>query len=63
MSLLDTIKGAREEAKEAGGLLSSNKDGADAKAAGSEPAEALKKASGQYGRVADAVKLIDPRKE
>ena len=23
---------------------------------------ALKKASGQYGRVADAVKLIDPRK-
>ena len=31
--------------------------------AGDEPAEALKKASGQYGRVADAAKLIDPRKE
>ena len=31
--------------------------------AGTEPAEALKKASGQYGRVADAVRLIDPRKE
>jgi len=30
---------------------------------GDEPAEALKKASGQYGRVDDAVKLIDPRKE
>ena len=30
---------------------------------GIEPAEALKKASGQYGRVADAVKLIDPRRE
>ena len=39
MSLLDTIKGAREEAKEAGTLLSSNKDGADAKASGNEPAE------------------------
>jgi len=39
MSLLDTIKGAREEAKEAGTLLSSNKDGADAKAASSEAAE------------------------
>ena len=30
---------------------------------GDEPAEALKKASGQYGRVADAARLIDPRKE
>jgi len=32
-------------------------------AKGTEPAEALKKASGKYGRVADAVKLIDPRHE
>ena len=31
--------------------------------AGEEPAAALEKASGQYGRVADAVRLIDPRKE
>ena len=31
--------------------------------AGEEPAAALEKASGQYGRVDDAVKLIDPRKE
>ena len=31
--------------------------------AGDSPEEAIKKASGQYGRVADAVKLIDPRKE
>ena len=30
---------------------------------GIEPAEAIKKASGQYGRVADAAKLIDPRRE
>lgn len=30
---------------------------------GIEPAEALEKASGQYGRVDDAVKWIDPRKE
>ncbi|MBR4579414.1 MAG: hypothetical protein IKQ69_07015 [Oscillospiraceae bacterium] len=30
---------------------------------GVEPAEAIKKASGQYGRVADAAKLIDPRRE
>ena len=30
---------------------------------GDEPAEALKKASGKYGRVDDAVKFIDPRKE
>ena len=29
--------------------------------AGEEPKAALEKASGQYGRVADAVKLIDPR--
>ena len=29
--------------------------------AGEEPKVALEKASGQYGRVADAVKLIDPR--
>ncbi len=28
---------------------------------GDEPKEALEKASGQYGRVADAVKIIDPR--
>ena len=31
--------------------------------AGDDPAKAVEKASGQYGRVADAVKLIDPRKE
>ncbi len=31
--------------------------------AGDDPKVALEKASGQYGRVADAVKLIDPRKE
>ena len=31
--------------------------------AGDAPEEAIRKASGQYGRVADAVKLIDPRKE
>jgi NifU-like protein involved in Fe-S cluster formation len=30
---------------------------------GMDANEALKKASGQYGRVADAVRLIDPRKE
>ncbi|MDO4804965.1 MAG: hypothetical protein Q4A32_09120 [Lachnospiraceae bacterium] len=30
---------------------------------GDDPAEAIKKASGQYGRVADAARLIDPRKE
>ena len=30
---------------------------------GDDPKVALEKASGQYGRVADAVKLIDPRKE
>ena len=30
---------------------------------GDEPNEAYKKASGQYGRVEDAVKFIDPRKE
>ena len=30
---------------------------------GDDPAVALEKASGQYGRVQDAVKLIDPRKE
>ena len=30
---------------------------------GTDPAEALEKASGQYGRVADAAKLIDPRHE
>ena len=30
---------------------------------GDDAATALEKASGQYGRVADAVKLIDPRKE
>ena len=27
------------------------------------PNEAWEKAKGQYGRVADAVKIIDPRKE
>jgi len=26
-----------------------------------EPAEALKKATGRYGRIADAVKTINPR--
>ena len=31
--------------------------------AGDDPVQAVEKASGQYGRVADAVKLIDPRKE
>ena len=31
--------------------------------AGDDPKTALEKASGQYGRVADAVKLIDPRKQ
>ena len=31
--------------------------------AGDDPATAVEKASGQYGRVADAAKLIDPRKE
>jgi NifU-like protein involved in Fe-S cluster formation len=31
--------------------------------AGIEPGEAFKKASGQYGRIADAVRFIDPRKE
>ncbi len=31
--------------------------------AGDDPAKAIEKASGQYGRVADAAKLIDPRKE
>ena len=31
--------------------------------AGEDPVKAIEKASGQYGRVADAVKLIDPRKE
>ena len=30
---------------------------------GMEPNEAYKAAQGQYGRVADAVKIIDPRKE
>ena len=30
---------------------------------GDEPAAALEKASGQYGRVADAVRIVDPRKE
>jgi hypothetical protein len=30
---------------------------------GDDAATALEKASGQYGRVADAVKVIDPRKE
>ena len=30
---------------------------------GDEPIKAIEKASGQYGRVADAVKLIDPRKQ
>ena len=31
--------------------------------AGDDPATAVEKASGQYGRVADAVKFIDPRKQ
>jgi NifU-like protein involved in Fe-S cluster formation len=31
--------------------------------AGTEAGEALKKASGKYGRMEDAVKVIDPRKE
>ena len=31
--------------------------------AGDDAVTAVEKASGQYGRVADAVKLIDPRKE
>ena len=30
--------------------------------AGDTPNEAWEKAKGQYGRVADAVKIIDPRK-
>ena len=30
---------------------------------GIEPLEAIKKASGKYGRIEDAVKLIDPREE
>ncbi len=30
---------------------------------GTDPGEALKKASGKYGRMEDAVKIIDPRKE
>ena len=30
---------------------------------GDDPATALQKASGKYGRVDDAVKFIDPRKE
>ena len=30
---------------------------------GDDPAAALEKASGQYGRIKDAVKFIDPRKE
>ena len=31
--------------------------------AGEDPAKAVEKASGQYGRVADAARMIDPRKE
>ena len=31
--------------------------------AGDDPVKAIEKASGQYGRVADAARLIDPRKE
>ncbi len=31
--------------------------------AGDDPAKAVEKASGQYGRVADAARTIDPRKE
>ena len=30
---------------------------------GDDPATALEKSKGQYGRVADAVKIIDPREE
>ena len=30
---------------------------------GDDPNTAWEKAKGQYGRVADAVKIIDPRKE
>ena len=30
---------------------------------GIEPLEAIKKASGKYGRIDEAVKLIDPRQE
>ncbi len=30
---------------------------------GDDAATALEKASGQYGRVADAVRVVDPRKE
>ena len=39
-----------------GKMMDFIKDGMDA-------SEALEKASGQYGRVADAARLIDPRKE
>ena len=31
--------------------------------AGDDAVKAIEKASGQYGRVADAVRMIDPRKE
>ena len=31
--------------------------------AGTEPKEAMEKATGRYGRFDDAVKYIDPRKE
>ena len=31
--------------------------------AGDDPAEAVKKASGEYGRFSEAVKTIDPRRE
>ena len=31
--------------------------------AGDDANTAFEKASGQYGRVADAVKIVDPRKE
>ena len=31
--------------------------------AGDDPKDALEKASGQYGRVADAARIVDPRKE
>ena len=31
--------------------------------AGNDAQTALEKASGQYGRVADAARMIDPRKE
>ena len=30
---------------------------------GDDPATALEKSKGQYGRVADAAKIIDPRAE